>query len=194
MEWIIQSNEETAPLVSVLTADPARNMSILFDASCGTGVRAESFPEPHVGIKCGYAGGMGPDNIDDVLDSLVDACGARPVWVDMESSLRAQQDGSDVFSISKAFDCIEAAADRFQHVDASGRLIKADPCEGPQMDIRSKVLFRLVALLIFFAVTFPGSPLYLMPTRGAAPLSAFKNPVSAAVSFVTALLFFFVLP
>ena len=113
LEFIIQCNEETEPLWSKLIESPAKNMSLLFDASCGKGILATTFPAPMAGIPCGYAGGMGPKNIEDVLDSVRTAADGKPVWIDMESSLRTIIIGDggnreDTFSIDKCFKCILA--------------------------------------------------------------------------------------
>lgn len=105
VEWIVQRNDETRPLWEGLLEDPPSNMSLLFDASCGTGVLAETFPAPHPTVPCGYAGGMGPGNIADVLPRVAAASGGRATWVDMESRLRAQLDGRDVFCVDKCFKC-----------------------------------------------------------------------------------------
>ena len=88
-------------------------MSLLFDASCGKGILATSFPTPMEGIPCGYAGGMGPKNIEGVLDSVRTAANGNVVWIDMESSLRViiiGEDGNreDTFSLDKCFQCILA--------------------------------------------------------------------------------------
>ena len=63
LEFIVQCNQETEALWKPLVNDttvPA-NMSILYDASCGTGIRVNSFPAPSLypHIPCGYAGGIG---------------------------------------------------------------------------------------------------------------------------------------
>ena len=125
VEFIIQCNDETRTLWQPLIAhDPLPNMSVLFDPSCGLGVRIHDYPcpltEPRV-IPCGYAGGIGPSNIDDTLAKVADAAGGVAVWIDMESSLRVKvvRDGSggpeavdDRFSIDKCFACIHAGVSR----------------------------------------------------------------------------------
>ena len=59
IEYIIQCNDETKQIWQPLMSDPLVNMSVLFDPSCGLGVRIREFPvppsTPHV-IRCGYAG------------------------------------------------------------------------------------------------------------------------------------------
>lgn len=119
MEFIIQCNEETRSIYEALIAAPQPNMSLLYDASCGKGVRVNSFPSPmlHPTIPCGYAGGIGPDCIADILSAVSEVVAActpgTTVWVDMESSLRSivvtknkadqTETRADVFSIDKCF-------------------------------------------------------------------------------------------
>mmetsp|Transcript_21860 Transcript_21860/g.36575 ORF Transcript_21860/g.36575 Transcript_21860/m.36575 type:complete len:313 (-) Transcript_21860:71-1009(-) len=100
MEFIIQCNEETKPIYEPLLRNPAPNMSILWDASCGKGVRVNNFPPPSLypNIPCGYAGGIGPDCILDILTAVQHVAQDDPknadvvekyrLWIDMESSLR----------------------------------------------------------------------------------------------------------
>ena len=92
-------------------------VAVLFDASCGMGIAASSFPPPHrvafgdggadggattVGVPSGYAGGLGAHNLAAALAALRDDAGqTAAVWVDMESRLRAQLDGADVFDVTK---------------------------------------------------------------------------------------------
>ena len=109
VEWILQRNEETAPLVDAFIADPEPNMALLYDASCGTGVLATEYEAPIPGVRCGYAGGIAPSNVISVLSNVRDAAGDVGVWIDMESSLRAvsRSEGRDIFSITT---CADVAA------------------------------------------------------------------------------------
>ena len=116
VEFIIQCNDETKPIWSRLVTNPPGNMSILFDASCGKGIVSESFPTPFPTIPCGYAGGIGPKNIKDVLQGVQTAADGQTIWIDMESSLRSLVVGTDgnhedVFSVDKCFRCIKAGVD-----------------------------------------------------------------------------------
>ena len=119
MEFIIQCNDETKPIYEKLIASPEPNMSLLYDASCGKGVRVSSFPSPmlYPTIPCGYAGGIGPDCITDILAAVKDVTAqcneVKTVWIDMESSLRTivLEKGDvrrDVFSIDKCMSCVAA--------------------------------------------------------------------------------------
>ena len=124
VEWIIQRNLETQPLWEPLYAreDIPSNISFLFDSSCGKGILPSSFPEPTAAhIPCGYAGGIGPENIFNVLGGLSKVLGSqREVWIDMESSLRSDVDNFNSFSIQKCFRCILETT-RFQRLEYDGQ-------------------------------------------------------------------------
>jgi uracil phosphoribosyltransferase len=108
IEFVIQANEETSPLWKVIDEAAPRNASLLFDASCGTGKLVGSFPRPtNKKIRFGYAGGLGPDTLRDVVRSMRADPGMNglEVTLDMESKVRASVDGTDRFDISKAWKC-----------------------------------------------------------------------------------------
>jgi hypothetical protein len=113
VEWIVQMNNETKKLWEPLLKkkSPPTNMSLLYDASCGMGVLAKSFDPPHDSVPCGYAGGIGPDNVVNVLNRLSKVTKSVKVWIDMESSLREKRDGVDSFSITKSHACVSRAYD-----------------------------------------------------------------------------------
>ena len=70
--------------------------SVLFDASGGTGVAPGAWPVviPPEGTKIGYAGGIGPENVDRVVAELYDA--APKFWIDMESGVRSPANQFDL--------------------------------------------------------------------------------------------------
>jgi phosphoribosylanthranilate isomerase len=86
-------------------------VSILFDASGGRGLLPEQWPRPEPGIKFGYAGGLGPENIDAQLSTLASLADDAPIWIDMETSVRTQ-DGQRL-DLDKVRSCLEIAG---QHV------------------------------------------------------------------------------
>eukprot|EP00939_MAST-03C_sp_MAST-3C-sp1_P003851 g3851.t1 len=132
IEWILQMNKETEALWKPFekhagTSSCPKNISLLFDASCGMGILPSSFAPPHPVLSCGYAGGLGPKNIAAVLKKIENVVSASKdstkkhpgVWTDMESSLREKRDGADCFSVHKAFRCAALAAE-FGAIEASG--------------------------------------------------------------------------
>ena len=116
IEFIFQLNTETQPVFDIISVSPPVNMSVLYDASCGKGIEITVLPPQPKDIPCGYAGGIGPDNIASILESVIDQTenitGSKPVWIDMESSLRVARSDrlvldQDVFSIDKCFACVK---------------------------------------------------------------------------------------
>jgi phosphoribosylanthranilate isomerase len=112
LEFIIQKNEETRPLWEGLWNDGLpSNVSMLVDESKGTGVTATSWPSPPVDYEIGYAGGIGPDNIQKILHDVAEAGQGRAIWIDMESSLRSIKNDKDVFDLDKCYQVIEGACE-----------------------------------------------------------------------------------
>lgn len=117
IEFILQKNQETQPLWEGLLQSSycgavgslAVNVSMLVDESKGTGVLASSWPTPPEEYKIGYAGGIGPTNIEQVLTDVIKAAQGTPVWIDMESSLRSIKNDKDVFDLDKCYEVIDAA-------------------------------------------------------------------------------------
>ena len=113
IEWILQYNDETKCLLDGFLSDPVPNMSILYDSSCGLGIQMKDFPVPdRADVLHGYAGGINPNNVKDILSRIENASGGKPVWVDMESSLRMkvlEESGNlkDCFSVEKCMACIK---------------------------------------------------------------------------------------
>lgn len=67
------------------------NHSLLVDSSGGTGVLPEEWVRPNTRKTVGFAGGIGPDNIVEVLEDLKEVA-SGDWWIDMESSLRDERD------------------------------------------------------------------------------------------------------
>lgn len=74
-------------------------LTMLFDASGGRGQSpAAGWPEMFPGTECGFAGGLGPDNVTAELATIATVAAGRKFWIDMESKLRAPAD--DSFSLN----------------------------------------------------------------------------------------------
>lgn len=84
-----------------LFSDYKHNIDILLDASLGKGVTPETFEIPAqlqgLGFKIGFAGGLNPENIGDVHDSVKKLKVAN-YWLDLESGVRINNE----FSMEKA--------------------------------------------------------------------------------------------
>ena len=70
----------------------------LFDCSGGRGITSDNWLEfPAEMPLCGYAGGLGPDNIEEQLKKLEEVVGDNTIWIDMESKIRTD----DEFDLEK---------------------------------------------------------------------------------------------
>lgn len=76
-------------------ADISGNFTMLLDASGGRGERSEKLNTlnlPYVG----YAGGLGPDNVRDIVQQLENSENVQDYWIDMQKHVR---DENDWFSV-----------------------------------------------------------------------------------------------
>lgn len=64
----------------------------LFDQSGGRGERPEKLPKNMAPVMCGYAGGINPDNVLDVISDIE----AELYWIDMETGVRNEHDLFDL--------------------------------------------------------------------------------------------------
>jgi hypothetical protein len=105
-EFILQVRDERG---LVLAADKATEfgvdrVSALYDPSGGRGIESLTWPtSPDVdGFRVGYAGGLGPDNVEEALVARVPMT-AEAYWVDMESGVRTGQPETttDAFDLGK---------------------------------------------------------------------------------------------
>ena len=66
-------------------------------------------------VYCGYGGGLGPDNLAAQLPQIQRAAGGADFWVDMETKVRGDRNGRDVFDLDTARRCLEIAAEFRDH-------------------------------------------------------------------------------
>lgn len=119
IEFVIKLDDmkdKSQPFYDVISDDPPANLSVLLPIHKSEQIDAYVLPPQPSDIPCGYAGGIGPENISEVLESVKDQTenitGSKPVWISMEDSLRVAQTDrlyldQDVLSISKCFECIQ---------------------------------------------------------------------------------------
>lgn len=84
--------------------------SPLFDRSGGAGLLPEEWPPSWRHNYCGYAGGLGPDNVLQELERIrqVVAAPDEPIWIDMERRVRSDDDLK--LDITKVRSVLEAVA------------------------------------------------------------------------------------
>lgn len=85
----------------------------LFDCSGGAGVVPNEWPKPfsmdgESFCKHGYAGGLGPQNLAWELRRIGEASKGAPIWIDMETHVRSNNDR--LFDVAKVRQCLEIAA------------------------------------------------------------------------------------
>jgi len=78
----------------------------LFDRSGGRGVEPTSWPKM-IADYCGYAGGLGPDNLKDQLPKIEEVVGDKTIWIDFETKVRSSDDRT--FELGKIRECLEIA-------------------------------------------------------------------------------------
>lgn len=103
---ITQHNDANSHLWADLATEP--NHSVLFDASGGRGIERADWPAPLPGVRCGYAGGLGPDNVERMLPLIQRAAGAAQYWIDLEGKLRDEQDRFDLSRASSVIEVVQA--------------------------------------------------------------------------------------
>lgn len=80
------------------------NIVPLFDASGGKGIITDNWPAPIDGALCGYAGGLGPENLEEQLGAIGAVVGDREIWIDMESRIRDEKDHLDLQKCQKVLE------------------------------------------------------------------------------------------
>jgi hypothetical protein len=79
----------------------------LFDISGGAGILPESWPAPTGPGYHGYAGGLGPHNLEEQIPLILKAAGTNRIWIDMETHVRSAYDRQ--FDLKRVERCLEIA-------------------------------------------------------------------------------------
>lgn len=91
---ILQHNSANQDLWQQLR-ERIEGLAMLFDSSGGGGRSpSDGWPEMLPGAVCGFAGGLGPDNIETEFAVISKVAAGRPFWIDMEGKLRSPVDDS----------------------------------------------------------------------------------------------------
>ncbi len=83
-----------------------REISGLYDLSHGAGISPDHWPVLSPTFKRGYAGGLGPDNIEEQLEKIASVVGDNEIWIDMETKVRSGNDFQ--FDLGKVEFCLQA--------------------------------------------------------------------------------------
>lgn len=92
-EFIFQYDNVNTKLLAPAGESKA-HIATLFDLSHGTGVSPLKWPTPIQGVKCGYAGGLSPENVAAQLTNInyANRSGVNDIWIDMETHVRSDND------------------------------------------------------------------------------------------------------
>lgn len=82
------------------------NCSTLFDMSHGAGVLPKEWLVPVDGVRCGYAGGLSPENITEQIKLIESKVGDYELWIDMETQIRSNADQQ--FDLLKVVSVLES--------------------------------------------------------------------------------------
>ncbi len=82
--------------------------SALFDLSHGIGILPEQWPDLLPNTKCGYAGGLSPENLEQQIQRIEQKAGDTEVWIDMETHVRSNMDQQ--FDLRKVEKCLQIAS------------------------------------------------------------------------------------
>lgn len=104
-QFILQLHNGSQPVWEELNHLP--NCSTLYDQSGGRGILQNSWQSPKHHLT-GYAGGLGPDNLEDELFKIGNVIGDKEIWIDMESKVRTD----DQFDLSKCIQCLQIVSKR----------------------------------------------------------------------------------
>lgn len=103
-EFILQYDTANYHLL-VDAAYTAKNVSTLYDMSHGAGTLPSQWPQSHKVFKNGYAGGLGPANVEQELHRIAQAAGNSPFWIDMETKIRSNAD--ELFDLEKCREVLD---------------------------------------------------------------------------------------
>lgn len=96
-EWAARKGMRAILQCRSASFPPTTHVAWLFDQSGGRGIEPGAWPKSHATSQCGYAGGIGPDNVLDVL-SRIDS---TDFWIDMESKVRDANDRFDLDAVER---------------------------------------------------------------------------------------------
>lgn len=105
---IVQLDGVNNHLAPALLGNIRNPVSGLFDRSHGEGISPEVWPAAYAYHRCGYAGGLGPDNLERELPRIWEASGTQPYWIDMETKMMGADQHLSIDKCRQALEICEA--------------------------------------------------------------------------------------
>lgn len=90
-----------------LNGQTPQKVSYLIDGSGGAGIDTPIDIVKAPGVHIGYAGGIGPDNVEVKLRTLLDTPSDGRFWIDMETRVRTISDSGEWFDLDKVEHVLE---------------------------------------------------------------------------------------
>ncbi len=107
IQHIFQYDDVNTNIINAAIQSKCVNVQALFDLSHGDGILPAHWPDPIAGIRCGYAGGLSPDNVEENIIKIENKTVGKPVWIDMETHVRSNNDRQ--FDLNKVVAVLDIA-------------------------------------------------------------------------------------
>ena len=104
LEFVLQVQTRPALVRAQDLSCQHSNVSVLWDRSGGRGTTELDWPDP-AGLRIGYAGGIGPSNVEAVIREINAKILHGMYWIDMESGVRI----NDRFDLNRVWAVLAAA-------------------------------------------------------------------------------------
>jgi len=110
-QYIFQENPRTHGIIDEIYKHELWNTELLFDCSGGRGEAPHIWPNPVAGVRCGYAGGLGPKTLPKLFAHLKQFYGM--CWIDMETHVRSDVNGVSELDFAKVVEVLEMVSDEY---------------------------------------------------------------------------------
>lgn len=106
-QHILQMDGVNDALLGALR-DRGVNVVPLFDTSGGAGRVPQTWPFAIPTVYCGYAGGLGPETLEQEITRIEQVAEHATIWIDMERRVRSLDDQQ--FDLAKVEACLRIAS------------------------------------------------------------------------------------
>lgn len=109
-EYIFQYTQNNISLHNLVKSS-GLSTSLLYDDSGGLGMTPIDWSPPFDDVYTGYAGSLGPDNLEKHIQRINLIVGNSPAWIDMETKVRSKgvinTNKEDKFDFDKIIQCVD---------------------------------------------------------------------------------------
>lgn len=97
-----------------LESGSPEGMSYLIDSSGGRGIDTPIEVVDAPGIHIGYAGGIGPENVESKLRTLLEYDSKEKFWIDMETRVRTKDEWLDLDKVEQVLEICNTVMKEYQ--------------------------------------------------------------------------------